>query len=494
MFTIFKNMGLIKSVPAEALSRQFRLLSKDELTFMIYNICKNTFAKWCYPLKNPDETTQQEINEFLELVDFRSKSILMKLPDIKKAYNVPYDFYLRGLYRYSEDLENKLGTNMDKVLFEKVIGKLYGDNAACISKMYIVKNKDEYEYIFNDKIKSNFNDANKEALINNILSIYSKCRYGAIILSSFQLGLTTGHRTLIYFENVNNVLNVFYYDPHGSSELSWSNQLNIYNTLFDFFSEMKPYLSKYNIQDIVVKEFESICLFGIQTYSATYDIGMCQIFSSLWLYLVVKVIVESNKNNIQLPPTDKWIYLIDDYFISQFNIKQRYNAVLLFVSRLFNFYIEQNPKYLSELAGYNNYLLSADPKTQTFDTPYTEKSQEDIKETDDYVLKLAREGIAAARLDYEKRLRGELPQKGKRKIEVVEEPPEETYDIFKKRFKKQRVKEEEYSKTLIGRVPFLRKKKLLEECKTDVDCISGCCSYNEFEDKNVCNELSACSK
>lgn len=482
-------MGIIASLPAEAVKREYRILTKDQLTFMIYNICKNTFAKWCFPLKKPEQITQQEVNAFLEKIDFNSKSIQANLPDLKKSYDIPYDFYLRGLYRYAEKLENKLGTNMDKVLFEKVIGKLYGDNASCINKMNITKTGNNYVYTFNEKIQSNYDDSNKENLINSILSIYSKCHYGAIILSSYETGLSTGHRTLIYFENVNNILNIFYYDPHGSSEFSWSNKLNIYNTLYDFFDQMKPYLTKYNIKDIIVNKYEAMCLFGVQAYSVKYDIGMCQIFSSLWLYLVVKVIVESTKNNIQLPPTNKWIYLIDEYFISQFNSKQRYNAVLLFVSRLFNFYVEQNPKYLQELYSYNKFLLESDEKTKSFEVPYTSKSQEDIKETDDYVRKLAIEGIKAARLDEQ------MAKKGKRKREeVIEPPPEETYDVYKKRVKKQKEEEEKYSKTLRGRIPFLSKKRLFDDCEKDSDCLSGCCYYNDLEGKKSCNETLACSK
>lgn len=481
-------MGIIASLPSETLEREYRILTKDQLTYMIYNICKNTFAKWCFPLKKPEEVTQQEINKFLDLINFNSKSIHANLPDLKKSYDIPYDFYLRGLYRYAEKLENKLGTNMDKVLFEKVIGKLYGDSAACINKMRITKTGDNYYYTFNEKINSNYNDDNKENLINSILSIYSKCHYGAIILSSYETGASTGHRTLIYFENVNNVLNIFYYDPHGSNEFSWSNKLNIYNTLYDFFDEMKPYLAKYNIKNIIVNKYESICLFGLQAYSVKYDIGMCQIFSSLWLYLVVKVIVESTKNNIQLPPTNKWIYLIDDYFISQVNAKQRYSAVLLFVSRLFNFYVQQNPKYLEELHSYNKFLLNSDKTTKSFEVPYTSKSEEDIMETDKYVRRLAIEGIKAARLDEQ------IKKTGKRKREEIIESTEEKYDVYKKRVKKQKEEEEEYSKTFIGKIPFLRKKRLFDDCEKDSDCLTGCCYYNELEGKKSCNESLACSK
>ena len=32
----------------------------------VYNICKNVFAKWCFPNKNPEKVTQEEINIFLD--------------------------------------------------------------------------------------------------------------------------------------------------------------------------------------------------------------------------------------------------------------------------------------------------------------------------------------------------------------------------------------------------------------------------------------------
>jgi hypothetical protein len=525
-------MGLVASYQKEAISRTYRSLTKDQLTMMIYGICKNIMAKWCYPFKNPDEVSQKEINQFLDIADFHIKKIRVIYPNLKKTYDIPYDVYLRGIYRYAESLETKLGTNMDKVFFEKVIGSLYGDNAACISKLDINKtDSGEYTFVFNKNISSNLKDGNIDNLAKAILSVYSKCRFGAIIVSSY--AEKTGHRTLLFIENINDVLNIFYYDPHGSNKLSWSNQQNIYNKLYELFNIfVKPVASSAGIKDLIVNKYETICLLGIQALSAGYDIGMCQIFTSLWLYSVVKVIAESTKNNIALPPTKEWLYLIDDYFISQFDRKQRYNTILLFVAKLFNFYIRNNATYLSELSSYNDFLLERQEIT-SFEVPYDSKSKEDIKESEEYIVKIARKGIFEARKDEEEKQRQSgfiaeslLPPKrhstrvlkrhrkqgggfiaasllvqdeekskaAKRKAQEETEIEEESYEQYSKKVKTQQQKEQEYSKSLRGRIPFMSKKKLFEDCLYDSDCISGCCRWSDTEKIRYCNESDACPK
>lgn len=527
-------MGLIASYQKEVISRTYRTLSKDQLTMMIYGVCKNIMAKWCYPFKNPNEVSQKEINQFLDTADFNRNRVRVNYPDLKKTYDVPYDLYLRGTYRYAETLQTKLGTNMDKVLFEKVIGSLYGDSSACISTLYINRtDADDYTFVFNNNISTNLKDGNVDTFVKAILSVYSKCRIGAIIVSSYRE--EAGHRTLLFIENINDVLNIFYYDPHGSNKLSWSNKQNIYNKLYEMFNVfVKPATSSTGIKDLIVNKYETICLLGIQALTSSYDIGMCQIFSSLWLYSVVKVIVETTKNNIILPLTSDWLYLIDDYFISQFDRKQRYNAMLLFVSKLFNFYIRNNANYLSELSEYNKFLLERQ-KIENFEVPYDSKSKEDIKESEEYVVKVARKAIVETRKEEEEKKRQQggfiaeslLPPKrpstralkrnrkqgggfiaasllgreeeeraktAKRKAQEESEVEEETYEQYNKKVKTQQQKEQEYSKSLRGRMPFMTKKKLFEDCLYDSDCISGCCHWSDTEKMRYCNEASACPR
>lgn len=396
-------MGATTSIPTELIGREYRILTKDQLTFTVYNICKNIFAKWCFPLRKPEEVTQKEINNFLDVLNFNSKTIPMNFVvsyNDTKSYNIPYDFYLRALYRFSESVEDKIGNNMEKVFFEKVLKKTYGDTSTCINKLTMTKIGNTFEYDFKNII-TNYNDAKKKDVIDSILSIYSKCRNGAIFLSSYKKGELIGHRTIIFFENINNVLNVYYYDPHGSSGMSWSSEQNIYNGLVYFFEEMKPYMAKYNLTDIVVKQHQTMCLIGIQTYTTGYDIGMCQIFSSLWLYIIVKIMAKAKKNNIQLPETEKWIYLVDDYFISQFDRKQMYNALLLFMSKLFNFYTTENKDYSNELNNFNMFMFNRYRQSiDKFEVPYVlSTSSDDIKEMENYIVKLAQEGIEETRLD-----------------------------------------------------------------------------------------------
>ena len=122
---------------------------------------------------------------------------------MNKAYDIPQDYYLRGLYRFSEVKENEIGSSIDKFFFDKVLNNLYGNSSLCVKRMTMRIMKDTNEvisYEFDDKIVSNYKDSNKEKLIDTILSSYSKCRYGAIFLSSI---VETGHRTIIFFEYIN---------------------------------------------------------------------------------------------------------------------------------------------------------------------------------------------------------------------------------------------------------------------------------------------------
>jgi hypothetical protein len=486
-------MGLFVSLAKESAERKYRILSKDELTLLIYNMCKSTMAKWCFPLRNPETVSQEEINKFLDNADFTIKKIRMNYPSLRRSFDVPYDFYLRGIYRYAEKLEENIGTNMDKVLFETVIGKLYGDDAKCISNLHMKANDNGvFDFTFNKTIKSNFFDSNTTNIMNAILSTYSKCKFGSIIVSSYGKDNKSGHRTLIYIENTDNVLNIYYYDPHGSSEYSWSNKLNVFESIKIVFEGMKELMGNFGIKDIIVNKFETICLFGIQSLSYKYDIGMCQIFSSLWLYSVTKIIAEATKNNFILPKTADWIYLVDDYFISQFNAKQRYNAIILFVSKLFNFYVRNNPSYTKELEKYNDYLLKNNTdEIIEFEIPYETKSPEDIKEMEDYIVSVAKKGIAAKRKEEAEIERGILPVKTKKRIAEI--PVYDEYEEYSKRVKKQKKKEEEYEKSFKSYLPF-SKRPLFQECSSDSQCLSGCCSKSEFEGGSYCNEQSACKK
>jgi len=542
-------MGLISSTQRESLSRSFRTLTQDELTMMIYTICKNIVAKWCYPTRYANTVSRKEINNFLDMTDFHSKKVKVNFSDINKSYEVPYDVYLRGLYRFSEGREDRIGSNMDKILFEKVIGELYGVDSSCINHLHVDMSNNTFTYA---NIVTNLRDQNTEAFSRAILSSYVKCNYGAITVNSTTQ--ESGHRTLLYIENNNNNLNVFYYDPHGYGEHSWSTQMNIYNILFHMFNSIiRRYALEFNITSININKYETICLRGIQYHSQKYDVGMCQIFSSLWLYTVIKVIVEANKNGIALPSTDKWIYLIDDYYISQFNDKQRYNVLLIFISKLFNYYTRTNKNYRQELYSYSNYLLST-KQISEYEVQYPERSVEEIKEEKQYsefLDKLAKKKVIKARrkkskprinvdedetesegedegkerkrgfiarsllpsrinidedeTESEREDEGEEKKRGfiarsllpstlkKRKLEKVEKvekkQEEETYEQFEKKVKLQRQKER-FTKFL----PFGPNKQLFEECEKNSECLSGCCDTNDIDKKNYCNVPSVCAE
>jgi hypothetical protein len=88
----------------------------------------------------------------------------------------------------------------------------------------------------------------------------------------------------------------------------------------------------------------------------------------------------------------------------------------------------------------------------------------------------------------------EKTKTAKRKAQEESKEEEETYEQYSKKVKTQQQKEEEYSKSLRGRIPFMTKKKLFEDCLYDSDCISGCCHWSDTEKMRYCNEASSCPR
>jgi len=513
-------MGLSSSLPSitqEIVGRTYRVLTKDELTVKIYNLCKNIVAKWCFPFRDPNAVTQSEINNYLDQVDFHSRKFKVNYDthstyykNQQRTFMIPYDFYLRGIFWYTESNNNELniGKNMDQVLFEQVLQTLYGDIALCVNKLKITKTDDEYLYKYNKLNETNLSDGNESAFFNEILKTYTKCRYGVILVTSLLKGENQSHRTLIFIENIENNFNIIYYDPHGSTSLSWSSELKIYDSIKDMFEiQSRPYLQTLNIQTIRVNEYTKICQLGIQARSSGIDIGMCQIFSSLWLYTTLKVILEASKSAVLLPSVENWIYLIDDYYISQFDKKQRYNVMLLFASNLYNYYVEkmqrEKENIIPLLENYHKHLIEKhQDKIIKYEVTYEPLIQQESKrEMDTYIVKTAKEGKKADE-EEKKRLVAEslLSDKQKRQLgrkrrkEEMDYDKEEyrEYEKFEKKIKEEEKKEEPYYKSIRSLIPFGIKKKIFEQCSSSSECLSGCCYYNDIDNQHYCLDKEAC--
>jgi len=513
-------MGLSSSLPSitqEIVGRTYRVLTKEELTVKIYSLCKNIVAKWCFPIRDPSSVTQSEINKYLDEVDFHSRKIKVNYDSYSTYYRnqertfmIPYDFYLRGIFWYAEGKSEELniGKNMDQVLFEDVLQTIYGDIALCVNKLIITKTDNGYVYKYNQLNETNLSDGNETAFFQTILNTYTKCRYGVILVTSLLKDATDSHRTLIYFENIENNLNIIYYDPHGSSSLSWSNKLRIYDRVKNIFEEQStPYLQTFNIQTIRVNEYSKMCLLGIQAYSSGIDIGMCQIFSSLWLYTTLKVILEASKSAVILPSVENWINLIDEYYITMFDKKQRYNVMLLFASNLYNYYVEKTRRdgenIIRLLENYHKHLIERfEDKLSKYEITYERRIPEEIKrETDVYIVKTAQEGKRAYE-EEQKRLKAEssLSDKQKRILGRKRRKEEMNYDKdeykeyekFEKRVKEEEKKEEPYYKSIRRLIPFGRNKKIFEQCSNSSECLSGCCYHNEIDNEFYCLDAEAC--
>lgn len=515
-------MGLSSSLPSitqEIVGRTYRVLTREELTIKIYSLCKNIVAKWCFPMRDPSSVTQTEINKYLDQVDFQSRKFKVNYDthstyyrNQERTFMIPYDFYLRGIFWYTESNNNELniGKNMDQVLFEQVLQTLYGDIALCVNKLKITKTDDGYLYKYNKLIQTNLSDGNESVFFNEILKTYTKCRYGVILVTSLLKGENKSHRTLIFFENIENNLNIIYYDPHGSTSFSWSNKLKIFDKVKDIFEiQSRPYLQMLNIQTIRVNEYSKICLLGIQAYSYGIDIGMCQIFSSLWLYTTLKVILEANKSAVLLPSVENWIYLIDDYYISQFDKRQRYNVMLLFASNLYNYYVEKMQREKENitplLENYHKHLIEKhEDKISKYEITYERRIPEESKrEMDVYIVKTAQKGKREFE-EEEKRLKAEsslsdkqkrILGKKRRKEEMDYDKDEyKEYEKFEKRVKEEEKKEEPYYKSIRSLIPFGIKKKIFEQCSNNRECLSGCCYHNEIDNEHYCLDTETCQE
>jgi hypothetical protein len=308
---------------------------------------------------------------------------------------------------------------------------------------------------------------------------------------------------------------------------------------------------------IKYKETNVTCIRAIQRYTNDYDIGMCMLFRLVWLYFVINITIELKKISAQMnvitPKVEEWVYMIDEFFTTQLKPIEAYYVVILFseylisqymiIDRRFiesmlmsdvfvNYLVTQKgaldiSKYMlsqeqlmSERFGRNlsrkeiQSILKAEKEIQTErkrkeqqdkQQIYKEVFQEleDLEEKLDSLKEKERRELEQYILNREEQLGEEYKRRvekydeeriaKEKEKEEKEEEDDDIYmeqDVYEKELEEQREKEKYYKKGFFE----TGKKRVLEECNVNNDCISGCCDFNKLEKKYFCQPKNVCGK
>lgn len=342
-------MGLILS-KGEFINKTYRNLTGHELTLCIYTKCKNNIAQLLFPTKDRNSIYQEDVNRELNMRDYRGQRIPIVINN--KKYKIPLDLYLIHLYRYSELTGNSLINNMERVMYDYLIGNKINKDSVCVKRLFLSMDDDIVNYKFG-QIEGTTNDKYfKQVVCPELIEVYRDCKYGVLVLSTeAEIGK---HRTIMFVENVDSHLTFHFYDPHGSGYTSFGKYTGFVSKLREIFNDMNKFLPD-GVMSVSLNEENTRCFYGIQKYTEKYDYGLCQLFSAFWIYNIIKIISDAENSNVILPKTSEWIYLIDEYYTTEMLDIQTYNAVLLFGLFLIKLYSEQNPSYRKEL---NNFEQS----------------------------------------------------------------------------------------------------------------------------------------
>jgi hypothetical protein len=399
--------------------------------------------------KNNIKLIKPVFDEILfDYVDSKDEMLYGKkviLFDKNKKYNLSYDFFIQKIIQISRAFY-KAGINY---YMQKFLMKTIGDLNCILPYLYVYRreynikqfqiNYDNYKKILFD-ITEDINQKQK-SIIDDMVQRMSNCSYGFQPLGIFTINeknqTEDGHACTIFFENINNNINIYFYDPHGTDTISQSYRKGLPEFLIYLVEQMNKFYPNKNIKI----EFKySGCLTGLQT-SSRYDIGMCESWSTLWIYLVFKTLRYIKDNNINLSIKD-WLPLIEEYFTEEIDSKKVYNLLISFMSQLYLQFNNENvefgnhvKKLLKKYSQYEDKGLIIEDITGK-ESYELEKLKKEYKE---YVNKLA-----IKKEDFLKR------QEAYKKV-------------------KSDIKEEE------KKVSEKEGKKLFENCNVDLDCATKCC-------------------
>ena len=451
--------------------------------------CKKRLAKYRKISKIQNEISKKDNREIMPIITPVFENIVFKFLESKKyiketgmrivtgnrIYIVDYDYYLRSVYYI---IRNKFYTEniVEDLIFES------GNNVECL-------NKDDFIYYLGDNDYSYYDHKNTNMKIkidsvgntpSNVLDyiyyvIYknlTKCKDGFKLYSIYRDGVSIGHRVIIYFENINDVITMYYYDPHGY-ENNMSEELDMYK-FFEFITECMNYISRtYNYKyKFKFEQFFSGCPIGLQSFSSSFDIGMCQTFTLFWLYNIVQIkkFIKNIKYVNDLPMS-KIIPRIEEYYSTKLTDYELYNLLISFLSDFINDFLSKNEKV--------NKVLSKRILDQ-LETEYANIGPKDADRIKIYNLKEKDVEVEEQKMKNYKQLVKEQDYKVKNRINfIINKQVEEKMKIYQE--------EEQRTKNKPGR-------RLIDFCTYDVDCASECCTYSHKYKDKVCSPKLFCKE
>ena len=265
---------------------------------------------------------------------------------------------------------------------------------------------------------------------------------------------------------------MYYYDPHGY-ENNMSEELDMYK-FFEFITECMNYISRtYNYKyKFKFEQFFSGCPIGLQSFSSSFDIGMCQTFTLFWLYNIVQIkkFVKNIKYVNDLPMS-KIIPRIEEYYSTKLTDYELYNLLISFLSEFINEFLSKNEKV--------NKVLSKRILDQ-LETEYANRGPKDADRIKIYNLKEKDIKAEEQKMKNYKQLVKEQDYKVKNRINfIINKQVEEKMKIYQE--------EEQRTKNKPGR-------KLIDVCSYDVDCASECCTYSHKYKDKVCSPKLFCKE
>jgi len=461
----------------------------DFINSIISLDCKKRLAKYRKISKIQNEISHKDKNEIMPIITPVFENIVFKFLESKKyiketgmrivtdnrIYIVDYDYYLRSVYYI---IRNKFYAEniVEDLIFQS------GNNVECLYKDDFIYYLGGNEYSYYDhgdtnmKIKIDYVGNTPSNVLDYIYYVIyknlTKCKDGFKLYSIYRDGVSIGHRVIIYFENINDVITIYYYDPHGY-ESNVSEELDMYK-FFEFITECMNYISRtYNYKyKFKFEQFFSGCPIGLQTFSSSFDIGMCQTFTLFWLYNIVQIKkFIRNIKYINDLPMSKIIPRIEEYYSTKLTDYELYNLLISFIADFINEFLSKNEKV--------NKVLSKRILDQ-LEREYANRGPKDTDRIKIYNLKQKDVEAEQEKMKKYKQLIKDQDYKVKNRINfIINKQVEEQMKIYQE--------EEERTKNKPGR-------KLIDFCSYDIDCASECCSYSHKYKDKVCSPKLFCKE
>ena len=304
-------------------------------------------------------------------------------------------------------------------------------------------------------------DYKRKKIIDDLINDISKCSYGFQPLTIDIEGRKAPHAVFSFFEKMENNINIYYYDPHGTQD-SFSYNVGVPEFLIYLVKQINIFYPQLNVK---IDFKYSGCLIGLQSYTNQYDIGMCESWTLFWMFLVSKTLDYVKKNNLNLT-IEQWLPLIEKYFTQEVEKKKIYNLLISFISQLYIEFNNKNKKF-------NNYV-----KTRLREYYLTPKFL-DKKNREGIII----EDITGRELYELEKLKKEYKQYVN-KLAVLKE------DFYKRKEAYKKVKEKIAEEA--EKVAEKSGTKIFEKCKKSSECSTNCCK--KIKKTNICVPQEDCKR